>query len=59
MSYTAKQKDFIHRVFEQSYESLIEGLSEDESNDFHQMLNELIAPVETIEDLDHFIKPLT
>lgn len=59
MSYTAKQKDFIYRVFEQSYESLIEGLSNDENADFHKMLNELIVPVEIIDDLDHFIKPLT
>ena len=54
-----KQKNFIHRVFKQSYESLIAGLSEDESNDFHQMLNELIVPVDAMDDLDRFIEPLT
>lgn len=59
MSYTAKEKDFIHRVFEQSYESLIEGLSVDESTDFHKILDDLITPVEAIDDLDRFIKPLT
>ena len=59
MSYTAKQKNFIHRVFKQSYESLIAGLSEDESNDFHQILNELIVPVDAMDDLDRFIEPLT
>ena len=58
MPYTAKEKDFIHRVFGNTYESLVEGLSSSESEDFNKMLDELITPVEAIDDLDRFIEPL-
>ena len=57
--YTHKQKEFIHRVFREPYERLIEGLSNDENIEFHNLLDELIKALDTIDDLDHFIEPLT
>lgn len=57
--YTNKQKEFIYRVFREPYERLIEGLSEGENIEFHNMLDELIEPVDAISDLDYFIKPIS